>query len=94
MFKDMDSQALMGSEVFRNYLNITEASSQDAAKQDAEMGKNALKDFEEFQKRVNASPVLKDNFKKLQHRFINDPDYRTSVNQDFVQGVLLLKFED
>lgn len=94
MFKDMDSQALLGSEVFRNFLDIEQAREADEAKQHADMGKNALRDFEKFQKRVNASPVLKDNFKKLQHRFINDPDYKRSVNQDFVQGVLLLKFED
>lgn len=90
----MDSQALLDSEVFRNYLDFERAREAQKAKQHAEMGKNALKDFEKFQKRVNASPVLKDNFKKLQYRFINDPDYKASVNQDFVQGVLLLKFED
>lgn len=94
MFDDMDSKALFGSEVFRNLINI-EAQREVQAKQEAEtLQKTALEEFEEFQTRVNASSVLKQEFKKLQQRFINDSEYRNSINQDFVQGVLLLRFED
>lgn len=94
MFDDMDSKALFGSEVFRNLINV-EAQREVQAKRDAEtLEKTALEEFEEFQLRVNANPALKQEFKKLQQRFINDSAYRESVNQDFVQGVLLLRFED
>jgi hypothetical protein len=94
MFDDMDSKALFGSEVFRNLINI-EAQKEAQIKKEAEnLEKSTLQEFEDFQKKVNASSVLKDNFKKLQQRFINEPEYRKSINQDFVQGVLLLSFED
>jgi len=94
MFDDMDSKALFGSEVFRNLINV-EAQREAQAKKEAEVfQKTALEEFEEFQIRVNANPVLKEEFKKLQQRFINDSEYRDSTNQDFVQGVLLLRFED
>lgn len=94
MFDDMDSKALFGSEVFRNLINV-EAQQEAQAKQAAiEEEKSLLKEFEDFEKKVNASPALRQQFKALQQRFINEPEFRKSANQDFVQGVLLLSFED
>ena len=94
MFKDMDSQALFGSEVFCN-LASQELQREAQAKAEAEViDKQALENFNEFQKKVNASSQLKDQFKKLQQRFIKEPDYRETINEAFVRGVMLLNFED
>lgn len=94
MFRDMDSQALWGSEVFRSLASI-ELQKDIADKANAEFAeKNALNDFLAFQKRVNANADLKNKFKAMQNKLINDPVYRETINEDFVRGVMLLKFED
>lgn len=94
MFRDMDSQALWGSEVFRS-LASQELQREASEKANAEFAeKNALNNFLEFQQRVNASVELKNKFKIMQDKLINDPNYRETINQDFVRGVMLLKFED
>lgn len=94
MFKDMDSQALMNSEVFRNLAN-QEIQHEAQLKHEASVvEKQALDNFNEFQKKVNASLQLKNQFKNLQQRFINEPEYRDTINEAFVRGVMLLKFED
>ena len=94
MFRDMDSQALWGSEVFRS-LAGQELQREASNKANSELAeKNALNDFLEFQKRVNASVELKNKFKVMQNKLINDPTYRETINEDFVRGVMLLKFED
>lgn len=94
MFRDMDSQALWGSEVFRS-LASQELQREASNKANSELAeKNALNDFLEFQKRVNASVELKNKFKVMRNKLINDPAYRETINEDFVRGVMLLKFED
>lgn len=94
MFRDMNSQALWGSEVFRS-LASQELQREASEKANAEFAeKNALNNFLEFQQRVNASVELKNKFKIMQDKLINDPNYRETINQDFVRGVMLLKFED
>jgi phage-related protein len=94
MFSDMDSQALFGSEVFRNFVQLQKQSENrdQAIKKQAEA--KLLKDLEDLQIKVNSNNVLKEQFKKLQTKFINDSAYRETVNPDFVRGVLLLKIED
>jgi Holliday junction resolvase len=92
--RDMDSEALMGSEVFRSLLQVEAEKKAAEVVEKVEISKEAINKMEAFQLKVNASPVLKGKFKALQERFINDSSYRESVNQDFVQGVLLLKIED
>lgn len=94
MFDDMDSKALFGSEVFRNLINIEAQEKARAEQESKDLEKKALQELDEFQKKVNTNPVLKNEFKKLQQRFIEDSEFRKSANQDFVQGVLLLSFED
>ena len=91
--KDMDSEALFNSDVFRNLINIELKREADEKIKKETIEKNALNNFLELQKKINANPILKNQFKKLQQRFINEPDNK-DVNQDFVSGVLLLKFED
>lgn len=91
MFSDMDDKALMSSEVFRELLKNADYIEE---KSEPQLDSNEVLDnFLDLQKKVNASSVLKNRFKQLQERFINDPDYRDTVNDDFVQGVLLLKLD-
>lgn len=90
----MDSQALFGSEVFRE-LAQQELQREAAEKRhEEEIEKKALDNFTEFQKKVNASPQLKQQFKTLQGRFINEPEYAATIDEAFVRGVLLLNLED
>ena len=94
MFDDMDSKALLSSEVFRNLLEVEKQAEINNKIKEQELEKSALDNFQEFQKKVCANPALKNEFKKIQDRLINDSEYRRGINQDFVQGVLLLNLED
>jgi len=93
MTDKMDWAAAMSSEVFRNYamgeLRKEMQQAQNTVNKDA-----ALDDFEAFQRRVNASPRLQQEFKKLQQVFTTDPEYTAKVDPQFVEGVLLLNVED
>ena len=94
MFNDMDSQALFSSEVFRNLVDIELKKEAEEKAKAEDINKNALNNFLDFQKKVNASLELKNKFRELQKRFASDPEYCKSVNEDFVRGVLLLELED
>jgi hypothetical protein len=94
MLDDMDTQALMSSEVFCNYLNQEMKRKAQLQIESENSQKNALKTFSDFQDKVNANPYLKAEFLKLQKRFINDPSYKNTINEDFVNGVMLLRLED
>jgi hypothetical protein len=87
---DMDDLALFGSEVFRN-LAAQELAKEAAAKKAEE---SVLDEFLQLQERINTNAALKEQFKKIQTRMINDPDYRKANNEAFVQGIMLLKLGD
>jgi len=84
---DMDDLALFGSEVFQNLAN------QELAKEAAEKKseETILDEFLQLQERINSNAALKEQFKKIQTRMINDPNYRNANNEAFVRGVMLLK---
>lgn len=91
---DMDLQSLLGSEVFRIFAAQEQAKELEEKRKNEELGKKVIADFELLQMKVNSNAKLKETFKKMQDRFINDPEYRKAADQNFVQGVMLLKIED
>jgi hypothetical protein len=94
MSNDMDTQALMSSEVFCNYLNQEIKRQAQEKIESQNLQETVLKRFGEFQDKVNADPYLKAEFLRLQQRFINEPSYKDTINEDFVNGVMLLRLED
>jgi len=91
---DMDLQSLLGSEVFRIFATQEQTKEFEEKRKNEELSKKMVAEFELFQMKVNSNSKLKETFKKMQDRFINDPDYRKKADQNFVQGVMLLKIED
>lgn len=88
-----DWAAAMSSEVFRNYARNELLKS--ASEVPLEISKeDALDNFEGLEKRINASPDLRNQFKKLQRLFTSDPDYTAKVDPKFVEGILLLDLKD
>lgn len=93
MVSSEDWAAALSSEIFRTYLK-GEIQKEAEKTKTAEDELQVMEEFEEFQKRVNASPKLRNVFKKLQQSFINDPESTNKVDPKFVEGVLLLNIED
>jgi hypothetical protein len=92
MLNDMDTQALMSSEVFCNYLD--HEMKRQAQEKAIVSEDSVLKSFGELQDKIKYSPYLRGEFVKLQNRFINEPGYKETINEDFVRGVMLLSLED
>jgi hypothetical protein len=93
----MDWEAAISSEVFRNYVSTqlqkeAEAIQTPEEKLDEEIA--LMKDFEDFERKVNESPRLKASFQKLQDTFIHDAEYTAKVNPKFVDAVMMLKLAD
>lgn len=87
---------LKSSDIFRSYVNNELAKEQANLKTAEEITTENLQimdDFEEFQLKVNASPKLRESFKKLQNIFMTNPEYTAKADPKFVDGVLLLKLE-
>ena len=94
MSNDMNTQALMSSEIFCNYLDQEVKKQAQERIESQKLQNTVLERFGEFQDKVNANPYLKAEFLKLQQRFINEPSYKNTINEDFVNGVMLLRLED
>jgi hypothetical protein len=94
---DMTNRAIQASDIFSNYIANETAKRNASIKTADEIALdnlNIVNDFEEFQNKINASTKLKDTFKKLQSLFLSNEKYAASVDPLFVEGVLLLKFEE
>ena len=90
---DMDWQALMSSEVFRNYMQaelIREASEKTNFETKE---KEALKEFERLKRVIEASPKLKETFRMLKKAFLENDEYREQANPAFVHGVYMLNLD-
>lgn len=101
MVSSEDWAAAMDSEVFRGYMrNELEKQAANAkasvekfeADLDAEL--IAMRDLEEFEKKVKASPKLLATFRKLQEEFLTNEDIVKQADPKFVSGVLMLNLED
>lgn len=93
---DMDYKAAMNSEVFRE-LAAAELKKQAATKKTAEQIEqqelDALKAFDDFQLKVNASKKQKKIFKDLQTLFQTNEKFASTVDPKFVELVLLLNID-
>jgi hypothetical protein len=52
------------------------------------------KGFKIFEKQINDTPLLKKAFKALKEKVINDPKYKEKVHPDFVNGLMMLSFDE
>jgi len=89
-----DWNALMSSEVFREYLK---AEMQKEAIPEPEPPpvdrEKVLKEFQDLEQRVRKSSQMKMAFQALQKKFKTDPEYTKKVDPLFVEGVLLLNLK-
>ena len=49
-----------------------------------------LKDFDDFERAICASPKMRQVFATLKQKFAEDPEYRAKVDANFVAGIMLL----
>lgn len=91
MFKE-DWAAAMSSEVFREYLG-SELLKQAQPKTLPAEETNVLDEFDQFQSRVKSDPKLLLAFRALQTKFATDANYRSQVNPQFADAVMLLDLE-
>lgn len=84
-----DWDALMSSEIFRNYLN-SEIQKEAIAKQEEAANLNY---FLKIQENIKNDSKLKAAFLDLQNKLANDQGYRAKVNPDFAKAVMLLDLD-
>lgn len=103
MVDSIDWQAAMSSEIFRNYVaqeleREAEEASEAAQIKRAEAHLKALEEqaeaFEEFERRVEASPVLKARLKQAQDALLNNPELAAKTDPDFVRGIMMLDLDE
>lgn len=85
------------SEIFRSYVKselTKEQKNKKTAEQKTAEELEIMDNFEAFQLKINASPKLRQSFKKLQHIFSTNSKYTATVNPKFVEGVMLLNLDD
>lgn len=87
MSQNMDWQAAMSSEIFREF-------AKNEIKKIAEDESDAFSQFEAFQEEIKSSPAKKEAFLKLQKEFIRNPEGQDPLfDPSFVEAVLLLDLE-
>ncbi len=91
MVSKEDWAAAMSSEIFREYVKLSLNSTSVPQKPNENQ---ILSEFEVFQSKIRSNPKMKQVFKALQAKFASDFEYRNKVNQDFVEGVMLLDLSD
>ena len=91
---NMDELALFSSEIFREYAKISSLKEAEKQNQEEIDKEKSINSFNALQKQINASPKLKEHFKKIQAALIENEEYREKADPKFVEGVLLLSFED
>lgn len=90
MVNKEDWNAAMSSEVFKEYLKISLA--QDTKYKQINED-DVLNDLRELQSKIRSNPKMRQAFKILQQKFASDQKYRSQVNQQFVEGVMLLNLD-
>lgn len=96
----MDWAAAMSSEIFREYAKTELAKEANKPIEDAENFEKELdarlayhKKFDEFQKKVDASPRLQEYIKACKIK-LQDPEIRKQADEDFVNGIDMLVLDD
>lgn len=95
---DAGEKALSSSEVFTAYRNAEmqrerELKQINASEKSAEE-KAALEAFDEFEKKVNASPKLKAELKKAKAALDASPELEKQVDPNFIAGLRMLDLDD
>jgi len=89
---------LCKSEVFQNYKQAeikreAELKGINLAQKEQEEA-DALKSFDEFEKAVNASPVLKQKLKEVKAYIAANPQAEEKMDQKLLAGLNMLNIED
>lgn len=99
----MDWSAAMSSEIFREYVAQTlekeaHANSEEEKVKEADAKLTELEtvaeEFENFERRIAASPVLKEKLKKAQDALINNPELADKTDPQFVRGIMMLDLDE
>ncbi len=95
---DAADEALRKSEVFQNYKQAeikreAELKCINLAQKEQEEA-DALKSFDEFEKAVNASPVLKQKLKEVKAYIAANPQAEEKMDQKLLAGLNMLNIED
>jgi hypothetical protein len=93
MMSDMTLQALMDSEVFRNFASEEIKKEQIKVEAEKKSLENVLSEFETFELRVKQSPEQLKVFQSLQKRFASDQTYTETIDPKFVEAVMLLDLD-
>jgi|LauGreDrversion4_2_1035121.scaffolds.fasta_scaffold44738_2 hypothetical protein len=104
MGNDQDLNALMSSEVFRNYLAIEQEREAKAHLLTDEQVKSASRKFEEqnkvleafanFELQVKGDEILKKAFLDMQHQISSNPELAKKLGNKFVNAIMMLDLED
>jgi len=90
----MTDQALFSSEIFREYAKTVQLKEAQELQKEELDKENSIKQFDDLQKRINASPKLREHFKMIQAGLLENEEYRAKADPKFVEGILLLSFEE
>lgn len=85
-----DWDALLNSEVFRNYAQLAGSA---LTTSDNQLD-NVLAEFEELEVKIAANPQLVSTFQVLQKKFATDLAYRSQTDPNFVEAVMMLNLPD
>lgn len=91
MVSNADWNAVMSSEIFREYLKSE--SFKTAQPLPVEDSTGVVDAFLQFQEKVQANPKLLLAFRTLQNKFSSDAAYRSQVNPHFAEAVMLLDLD-
>ena len=95
---EMTRNALNNSEVFRGYvrseLQREESREKIAAMRTVEEEARLERKIDEFQKHINSNEKLKVYLKKAKAALDADPELAKKVDQNFINGLKLLDFEE
>ena len=103
MVDDIDWQAVCSSEIFRNYVvqqlekqaeDASEAAQIKRAEAHLKVLEEQAEEFEEFERKIAASPVLKAKLKQAQDALINNPELVAKTDPDFVRGIMMLDLDE
>jgi hypothetical protein len=89
MVSKEDWNAAMSSEVFKEYLKISSTLVPEPEPSEDEL----LAELQAFQSKIRSDAKMRQVFKALQHKLASDPKYRSQVNPNFVEGVMLLDLD-
>ncbi len=100
-----DWAAAMDSEIFREYVRnevpklaqektLHKQAAIDNMEQKVDAELKVYEDFAEFEKKVQASPELKNKLRKIKAVLLENPETMKTADPNFVDGILMLDLDE